>query len=153
MCVHEKSNSMEQQEAEEIIFNTVKDWLGIDDLQKNPTIRLTNDLYPQIVPDFYSEPLRIVGEVFAHIGTPKRGQHNKIANDILKMLLLEKMKGHTYRKIIVVCDETEENSLLGKSSLAECIRQFGIEIKRVVLDDDTRSRILRAQERQIMVNG
>ncbi|MFQ9703194.1 MAG: hypothetical protein ACLR0U_15560 [Enterocloster clostridioformis] len=69
-----------------------------------------------------------MGEIFSHIGKPKKAQNNKIANDILKMLLLDRITGKTYRKIIVVCDEIEWKKLNGKSLfLAETIRQFGIE--------------------------
>ena len=134
------------------MFCAVQRWLNVE-LQETTRVRLTDAPYPFIEPDFYSEDEGIVGEIFAHIGRPKRGQHNKIANDILKMLLLEKMKGRKYRKIIVVCDKVEEAHLKGKSALAESIRQFGIEVKRIDLDDAMRELILSAQARQIMVNG
>ena len=146
------SNSDMQQQAERIIFEHVRSWLGIQDLERNPTILLTDAPYPRIEPDFYSKKHRIVGEIFAHVGAPKRGQHNKISNDILKMLLLDKMTGKTHRKIIVVCDEKEEESLRGKSALAECIRQFAIELRRIDLDAEIRSRIILAQEQQVMIN-
>ena len=87
-------------------------------------------------PDFYSEEQLIVGEIFAHVGKPKKAQDNKVANDILKMLLLEKTTGKQYRKIIVVCDASEKKKLEGKSVLAESIRQFGIEILCVEIDTD-----------------
>ena len=52
------------------------------------------------------------------------------------MLLLEKITGKQYRKIIVVCDLEEKKKLEGKSVLAESIRQFGIEILCVEIDTD-----------------
>ena len=146
------SDSIVQQEAECIMFHAVQEWLNID-LQKNVKVRLTDAPYPFIEPDFYSKDESVIGEIFAHIGKPKRGQHNKIANDVLKMLLLEKMTGRQYRKIIVVCDAVEENHLKGKSALAESIRQFGIEVKKIDLDDAMRTQILTAQARQVMVNS
>ena len=103
-------------------------------------------------PDFYSAEDKVVGEIFAHIGKPKKAQGNKIANDILKMLLLEKTTGKQYRKIIVVCDIEEQKSLEGKSVLAESIRQFGIEILYIELDEETQMQILKAQELQKMTN-
>ncbi|MGO5072192.1 hypothetical protein ACTQ30_15875, partial [Roseburia faecis] len=106
-----------------------------------------------IEPDFYSEEHSIIGEIFAHIGGNKRGQSTKIANDILKMLLIEKDRCKSYRKIIVVCDEQEERTLSGKSALAESIRQFGIELKRVEISNELRETILSAQNRQVMING
>ena len=149
---HQNSDSTVQRQAECIIFEKVCKWLGLSELQRNPTIFLTDASYPRIEPDFYSGKHLIVGEIFAHVGPPKRGQHNKISNDILKMLLLDKMTRITHRKIIVVCDTREENALRGESALAECIRQFGIEIKRIDLDAETREKILFAQEQQFMVN-
>lgn len=85
-------------------------------------------------------------------GNPKKAQDNKIANDILKMLLLEKTTGKQYRKIIVVCDLEEKKKLDGKSVLAESIRQFGIEILHIELDAETQAQILKAQELQKMTN-
>ena len=105
-----------------------------------------------IQPDFYSEQDCIIGEIFAHIGKPKKAQDNKIANDILKMLLLEKKTNKQYRKIVVVCDEAEEKKLQGLSALAESIRQFDIEIMYIELDEDIRNQIIEAQELQRMTN-
>ncbi|EGT4562027.1 hypothetical protein DFW19_08590 [Clostridioides difficile] len=94
-----------------------------------------------------------MGEIFSHIGKPKKAQNNKIANDILKMLLLDRITGKTYRKIIVVCDEIEWKKLNGKSVLAETIRQFGIETIKIEIEDEMRNTILEAQKRQTMVNA
>ena len=95
---------------------------------------------------------KVIGEIFAHIGKPKKAQDNKIANDILKMLLLEKISGRKYRKIIAVCDEDEKKKLQGTSALSESIRQFGIEILYIPIDETLRNQLLRAQERQKMTN-
>ena len=102
--------------------------------------------------DLYSEKDRIVGEIFAHIGFLKVGQQHKISQDILKMLLLEKIKGVKYRKMIVIVDDTIEEYLKGKSFIAESIRQFGIEIKRIDLSNETYEEIVNAQKRQVMAN-
>lgn len=94
-----------------------------------------------------------MGEIFAHIGKPKKAQDNKIANDILKMLLLEKVYNKRYRKIIVICDENEEKKLQGMSALAESIRQFEIEIIRIDIPENIKNNILDAQNRQKMINA
>ena len=65
---------------------------------------------------------------------------------------LEKLAGESYRKIIVVCDKNEEKKLKGLSALSESIRQFKIEILYIEIDDELRSEILNAQERQKMTN-
>ena len=106
MSIGQKSSSIEQMRAEEKIFSLVEKALNVP-LEKNPKLYLANNEYTYIQPDFYSAERCIIGEIFAHVGKPKKAQDNKIANDILKMLLLEKISGKHYRKIIVVCDELE----------------------------------------------
>lgn len=147
-----KSSSVEQMQAEDIIFALTEKMLGVI-LEKNKKIFLADNAFTYIQPDFYSEESLIVGEIFAHIGKPKKAQDNKIANDVLKMLLLEKITGQQYRKIIVVCDEAEKKKLEGLSALAESIRQFGIEIMMVHIEDDLRTQLLEAQNRQKMTNA
>ena len=145
------SSSHIQKKAEEWIFERVQERLNIQ-LANNLRVTLANNGSTYIQPDFYSEDQGVVGEIFAHIGRPKKAQDNKIANDILKMLLLEKIRERQYRKIIVVCDEAENEKLHGKSALAESIRRFGIEIMYVKVDGTMRKEILQAQERQKMTN-
>lgn len=149
-CFH-KSSSHVQIQAEELIFQKVENILNLK-LEKNRKIYLADNKYTYIQPDFYSSENSIIGEIFAHIGKPKKAQDNKIANDILKMLLLEKTTGKEYRKIIAICDEAEKKKLQGDSVLAESIRQFGIEILFVEIDKNTRKQILEAQELQKMTN-
>ena len=69
------------------------------------------------------------------------------------MLLLDKVKGKKYRKIIVVCDEMQENKLRGLSTLAESIRQFDIEVMKVDISEELRKQVIFAQERQRMINA
>ena len=117
-----KSSAHVQTQAEEVIFHKVEKLLNIK-LEKNKKIYLADNAFTYMQPDLYSEENLVVGEIFAHIGKPKKAQDNKIANDILKMLLLEKTTGNQYRKIIVVCDLSEKKKLEGKSILAESIRR------------------------------
>ena len=144
-----KSKSDEQPKSEIIIVNRVEKELSCP-LKRNEKVVLSEEIH--IVPDLYSEQDRIVGEIFAHIGSIKVGQKHKISQDILKMLLLEKIKGVKYRKMIIIVDEKIEEYLKGKSFMAESIRQFGIEIKKVDLPDETYENIMHAQKRQVMVN-
>ena len=152
MSIGQKSSSIEQMCAEEKIFSLVEKALNVP-LEKNPKLYLANNEYTYIQPDFYSAERCIIGEIFAHVGKPKKAQDNKIANDILKMLLLEKISGKHYRKIIVVCDELEEKKLKGFSALSESIRKFGIEIMYMQIDEQLRQEIINAQERQKMTNA
>lgn len=144
-----KSKSDEQQKAEISIGNCVEKELSCP-LKRNERVVLAEGVH--IVPDLYSEKDRIVGEVFAHIGSLKVGQQHKISQDILKMLLLEKIKGVKYRKMLVIVDDTIEEYLKGKSFIAESIRQFGIEIRKIDLPDEIYEIVSKAQRRQVMVN-
>lgn len=138
-------------QAEEIICRKVEELLNIR-FERNKQIYLADNAFTYMQPDFYSAEHFIVGEIFAHIGKPKKAQDNKIANDILKMLLLDKVTGKHHRKIIVVCDTSEKKKLEGKSVLAESIRQFNIEIMYVEIDAETQKEIIAAQELQKMTN-
>ena len=144
-----KSKSDEHQKAEIIIGDCVEEYLACP-LKRNERIVLTEGVH--IVPDLYSEQDRIVGEIFAHIGSLKIGQQHKISQDILKMLLLEKTKGIKYRKMLVIVDDKMEEYLKGKSFIAESIRQFGIEIKKIDLLGETYEAVLNAQRRQVMAD-
>ena len=104
---------------------------------------MSNNAYTYIQPDFYSHKDCIIGEIFAHVGKPKKAQDNKIANDILKMLLLEKVEEKKYRKIIVVCDDAELKKLKGLSALSES----------VPIDHALREMLIKAQDRQKMTNA
>lgn len=146
-----KSSSHVQRQAEDVIFQKVRDLLCVE-LERNKKIYLADNAFTYLQPDFYSEEHRIVGEIFAHIGKPKKAQDNKIANDILKMLSLEKVTGKSYRKILVVCDVAEKKKLEGQSVLAESIRQFDVEVIYVEIDTETKKQILEAQALQKMTN-
>lgn len=143
-----KSSSHEQVETEKYVFSRVQEWIGIP-LEGNKKL-LTANTY--IEPDFYSAENKLIGEIYAHIGKLKPAHDHKIAKDILKMILWDKKNETSYRKILVVCDAVAEKQLLGSSILAECIQEFGIEVKRIDLPDEWREKVLTAQKRQRMVN-
>ena len=72
-----KSSSIEQMQAEDIIFALTEKMLGAT-LEKNKKIFLADNAFTYIQPDFYSAESLIVGEIFAHIGKPKKAQDNKL---------------------------------------------------------------------------
>lgn len=103
-----KSSSHEQQYAEVYIASIVEDWLGCP-VERNAKVVLSDGVH--IEPDLYSEKDGIICEIFVHTGSLKVGQQHKISQDILKMLLLEKSKNTTFRKVIVVADDKVEKYL------------------------------------------
>lgn len=133
-----------QQNLEEEIFTSVEEWLGVK-LQDDAKIYFDK---AHIEPDFYNAEEKIVGEIFVHVGGLLEGQKRKVAQDVLKMLLLDKKHGCTYRKIFVVCDNVGMKFLTGDSWIAACIAEFGIEIKLIEISEERRAEVLNAQKRQ-----
>ena len=113
-----KSSSHIQIQAEELIFGEVEKLLDIK-LDKNPKIYLADNAFTYIQPDFYSEKENVIGEIFAHIGKPKKAQDNKIANDVLKMLLLEKITGMNRFFEKIVLKKCEKNNIMKRGSYYE----------------------------------
>lgn len=144
-----KSKALEQQEAERYISAAAEIWIGCS-LEKNTKVYLADGVH--IEPDLYSEKDRVICEIYAHIGKLKVGQQHKVSQDILKMILLERSKGVTFRKILIILDDEVEQFLNGKSFIAESVRQFGIEIKRIYVPEELRENVENAQKRQVMVN-
>lgn len=144
-----KSDSSEQQNAEGFMAVIAEEWLGCH-VERNAKVFLSDGVH--IEPDLYSEENKVICEISAHIGSLKVGQKHKFSQDILKMLLLEKSKGTQFRKVIIVADKKVEDYLNGNSFIAESIRQFGIEIKRIDLPKEIRDSVSNAQTRQVMIN-
>lgn len=142
-----KSNSTEQMKAEEYLSKEAEKWICCK-LEKNKRVWIDECVH--IEPDLYSEEQGIICEVFAHIGKLKNGQQHKISQDILKMILLEKCKRKTYRKVFIIADEQVEKYLKGQSFIAEAIRKFNIEVKRIELLSEIKDSVLNAQKRQVM---
>jgi len=150
-----KSSSKEQQMAEEEILKQLfsdQNWC-MDNFCINESISLGKNVSVCICPDFYSEKDGIIGEIHSHVGKLKPSQAHKISADILKMLLFEKVRHIKLRKMLVVCSEDEAAQLSGNSHLGEAIRQFGIELVCVHVQQDTYDRLVLAQKRQKMVNA
>ena len=72
-----RSSSIEQAQAEEEIFASLQQIFGIT-LEKNKKLPLTDNPQTHIQPDFFSAEHHIIGEIFAHIGKPKKAQDNKL---------------------------------------------------------------------------
>ena len=141
------SRSDVQQKIEKRLLEQLKEELNIYNFDENPTITLTNGK-TTIEPDFYSGEKRIIGEIHTHLGKLKGAQPDKIANDILKMILFEKDKKIEFQKIIVVCDEEEYKQLQGNSFVAESIRLFGINLYCFELNEHEKKELQEAINKQ-----
>lgn len=96
--------------------------------------------------DGYDPDTRSLCEVYAHIGPLKGSQPDKIASDILKMLLVENDLGGRWHKIYCFADEAAAEKLKGDSWLACVARQFAVEPETVDLPEDTRHSVLNSRQ-------
>jgi hypothetical protein len=140
------SSSKVQQEAEEVILRLTEKKLGLFDGELQPQRISVKTALVNL--DGYSEKEGILCEVYARIGKLKSAQKHKVTNDIMKMLLVDKVLGLNHRKLIAICDEEIERSLTGKGWNSLAIKEFGIGIVRVEIGSELRDNILQAQKRQ-----
>lgn len=141
------SSSLFQQEMEEKLFSRITKELGID-LLSNPSVSINTNSAIKIQPDFYSKEHQVIGEIHTHAGKLKGSQPDKIAADILKMLLHDKAKDCKFTKYIVVCSQEEHDQLTGNSALAEAIRQFDIHVMLIPLEDNDQAELQNVMKKQ-----
>jgi len=141
------SSSAYQRQIEKIIFSEIQKSLGAD-LVSNVQVPINSTKGIYINPDFYSKERRIIGEIHTHAGRLKGGQPKKIAGDILKMLLHDKVNHCEYTKYIVVCDQEEYDQLTGNNMLAETIRQFDIHVLLIPLDEKMHETLREVMKKQ-----
>lgn len=92
----------------------------------------------------------VVVEAYARQGALKGAQLKKVAQDVLKLALLERAGGHVQRRVIVFASVEAEQSVGGWVRLAA--DHFGVEFLVVEIPEALRGLILSAQGRQVMVN-
>ena len=141
------SSSAYQRQIEKIIFSEIQKSLGAD-LVSNVQVPINSTKGIYINPDFYFKERRIIGEIHTHAGRLKGGQPKKIAGDILKMLLHDKVNHCEYTKYIVVCDQEEYDQLTGNNMLAETIRQFDIHVLLIPLDEKMHETLREVMKKQ-----
>ena len=142
-----------QRQLEDDVFKWVQTKLSIEALDHSP--RLPFPDCPEIVtePDFYSESAGVIGEIHTHLGKLKSAQRHKVAADILKMTMYEKVIGKTLRKYIVVCSEEEYKQLQGNSHLAYAIRVFDVKMMYYPLNDVQKQMLSDAMQKQDFYTG
>ena len=145
------SRSDVQRSIQEIMFKKIREILGNTDLVCDEKIPIVNVEKTYICPDFYSEEGKVIGEIHAHAGGLKKAQHDKIAGDVLKMLLYEKSRGCEFKKYIAVCCREEYEQLTGASYLAEAMRQFGVSVLLVDIPEDAYRRLQECMKKQNLI--
>ncbi len=99
-----------------------------------------------VIVDGYSDSAAIVCEIWAKVGTLRGAQFHKIMKDAFKMVFLEKRQKRQLRKVLIFADEIARKPFLGKSWMAVCLKDFGVETWVANLPDDIKQRISHQQK-------
>lgn len=93
MTKYNNCKSDVQQNIERYMFEQIKIRFEDSSFIENKELSINKEGKIIIRPDFYSSENKIIGEIHAHIGRLKGSQPDKIASDVLKMVLYEKVNG------------------------------------------------------------
>jgi hypothetical protein len=138
------SDSSVQAKAESKMLSKLQ--MQIDCSLSKKKIRVDKNLFLEV--DGYSEDKRVLCEAYAHIGDVKGAQYQKVLTDTMKMLFAEKLLGGKWRKIYLFADKKAAKTFESGTWYAKAMSKFGIEVKVVALDDETRGLVLEAQKKQ-----
>ena len=144
MIENQPGDSAEQRLAEPEMLAALGERLGVT-LRKR-TIKCPGGSRLDI--DGASEEPLILCEAYAHQGSLKSAQTNKVVADALRLLLAEKILGTPARKIILFADEDAAKSVAGRRWVADAFHVFDVEVEVVPLREDLRERLRQAQRRQ-----
>lgn len=142
------SSSVEHQNIEATVLAALNEKLNLDLAPK----RLVLGESTSVQLDGLDERRQVVCEVYARIGRLKGSQPDKVASDLLKLCLLEQLRGGAWRKLLCFACPEAAKIILGKSWLSAAAKHFGVEIHVVSLPENERAQLLAAQARQGMVN-
>lgn len=133
------SDSSVQREVEEYVLHNK----GLKPLEESLKIDGVEFLF-----DGYSE--NAVAEVYAGLDKLLAGQKRKIAQDILKMVLYEKLSGKKglLKSIILVDHKIEQILNEGNSWLSKAIEVYNIKIEVVKLPPEMYRELVKAKNRQ-----
>ncbi|WP_054569747.1 hypothetical protein [Frankia sp. R43] len=91
---------------------------------------------------------QVIAEIWAHQGSPKPAQRNKVLTDALKLVYVEAERGGRWRKILCFTDEQARAPFARTSWYAGALRHYGVELEVIELPAQTRVAIREAQKRQ-----
>ena len=89
----------------------------------------------------------VLVEVWAHQGSPKAAQRNKVLSDAFKLQYARNLLGN-YRLVLCLTDEEAAAPFVGRTWYANALKHANIEIHVVDIPDELRSEIRAAQVRQ-----
>lgn len=137
-------DSAEQKEAEELLVAWLGSRLGAKLTKRR--FALPDGGWMEV--DGASDSPALLCEAWAHQGPPKSAQKNKVMADALKLLYARQLLSKPARLILLFADRDAAAHFLGRSWMAQAVREFGVEVHVAQLPSATREAIRRAQERQ-----
>lgn len=138
-------NSGEQQAAEAVMLAVLGATLGCELVPR----RIEHPSGARVQIDGADGDLRTLVECWAHQGTAKVAQKNKLMNDAIKLhWIAGSLSPSPERLILCVSDEAAIRHLRGKSWQGQAITELGVELHVVELPQGLVASIAEAQARQ-----
>ena len=137
-------DSSEQQEAERWLLGRLSKHLGVTLTKK----RFLLDGGGWIELDGFCESPLVLCEAWAHIGSPKSAQKNKVMADALKLLFVNALVKGDGKHILLFADREAAAHFQGKSCMAQCLNKYNIIVEIIELPLELKTKILKAQKRQ-----
>jgi len=142
------SNSQAQKDVELEILKTLGLQLNCD-FKHDESIRSSHwNASPTVDGIDYNN--KVICEIISRVGSTSASRDKKIMSDAMKLLLIDSLLEGGFKKIIVVVDPVfaRKFSPEAGSWQALALSKNGIELKIIPLSDQSRLKIVRAQERQ-----
>ena len=136
--------SKEQQGAESWLVSQLAQRLGIR-LEKR---RLQLEAGGWLELDGICETPLVLCEAWAHVGSPKSAQKNKVMADAFKIVFADGLLGGGGRRVLLFGDSKAAAHFLGKSWMVECLNRNGITVEVIELPPSMKAEVLAAQQRQ-----
>ncbi len=138
-------DSSEQQSAERWLLDALSKDLGVELAKKK--LRVDEDSSLEL--DGYAENPLVLCEAWAHVGTVKGGQKHKVMADAMRLLFAKAVRGADARLMLLLGDHVAARPFQGKSWMAKCLNEFGIEVRVIEMSPELKANVKAAQERQV----
>ena len=142
------SDSDLQLEIEKLLIRKLEEKLGITGLQNDQYLSFKGNIDSKIKPDIFSDEHHLIGEVYTHLGKLKSSQVDKIAADILKMIVYNEDYGKDYEMYYVVCDEAVKKCMLGNAVISNAIRIHKVQVECFELNEVLKKKLSATMKRQ-----
>lgn len=143
------SDSQAQRDVERIIVEAVSRECGLPLRHPFPVRTATGAV---LIFDGGSDDPAALCEVYAHCGTLRGAQPDKVMTDALRLLFARERWNRTARLILAFCDHNAAGSFRGGSWMKHALDAFRIEVCVVEVPQDARARIEAAQRLQAAPN-